>query len=296
MVNRRDFCLSAVSSLLVVGAQTPARAKENIVGIDCHAHVFTRELKLAPAIRYAPSYDASIADYLAMLEADGMSQGVLIQPSFLGTDNSYLLLALATAPNRLRGVVVVDPTISIEDLRALDGKGAVGIRLNLIGKPDPDLASALWSTHISRLADLGWQVEIQAEAKRWQSLLPKLIDAGATVVIDHFGLPDKELGVDDPGFKQLLSFGRSRKVWVKLSAQYRSGPKGETIAAAAYPLLRDAFGLDRLVWGSDWPHTQFESVMNPAKARKAFDDLVTNEAERRVILTDSPAQLFRFVA
>jgi len=181
-------------------------------------------------------------------------------------------------------------------LSDLDRKGAVGIRLNLIGKPDPDLASPQWSSHIARLVDLGWQIEIQAEARRWQNLLPKFIERGATVVVDHFGLPDQELGVDDPGFKQLLSFGISRKVWVKLSAQYRSGPKGETIAAAAYPLLRDAFGVDRLVWGSDWPHTQFEAVMTPAKARKAFDDLVTDQAERQTILRDSPAHLLRFTA
>nr|CUV26796.1 protein of unknown function [Ralstonia solanacearum] len=40
------------------------------------------------------SYDATLPAYLAQLDAHGLSHGVLIQPSFLGVDNSYLLAAL----------------------------------------------------------------------------------------------------------------------------------------------------------------------------------------------------------
>jgi predicted TIM-barrel fold metal-dependent hydrolase len=53
--------------------------------------------------RYAPSYDAPLGDYLGQLLAHGFSHGVLVQPSFLGTDNRYLLSALQTVPGQLRG-------------------------------------------------------------------------------------------------------------------------------------------------------------------------------------------------
>jgi predicted TIM-barrel fold metal-dependent hydrolase len=44
-----------------------------------------------------------------MLDRYGMSHGVLIQPSFLGTDNAYMVQGLRTAPERLRGIAVVSP-------------------------------------------------------------------------------------------------------------------------------------------------------------------------------------------
>jgi len=110
------------------------------------------------------------------------------------------------------------------------------------------------------------------------------------VVVDHFGLPDPELGVDDPGFRALLALA-SRRVWVKLSGQYRNGPG---LAAKAMPLLRGAFGLDRLVWGSDWPHTQFERAVNYSEALAQLAAWVPDPAERGVVLADTPARLFHF--
>jgi predicted TIM-barrel fold metal-dependent hydrolase len=179
-------------------------------------------------------------------------------------------------------------------LRDLDRQGFVGIRLNLVGKPNPTFDQNEWSDHLARIVDLNWQIEIQAESKRWPDLLPPLLAKGAKVVADHFGLPDKTSGVDDPGFRALLSTGKTGQVWVKLSGAYRNGPNGEQIVKAAYPLLREAFGTDHLVWGSDWPHTQFETVMTPSKARQALDSWVIDEKERQTILTDAPAHLFRF--
>ena len=77
--------------------------------VDTHAHVFTRDLPM-PDQRRAPSgYDARPEDYLQQLDANGISHGVLVQPSFLGTDNSYLVDALRRYPQRLRGIAVWNP-------------------------------------------------------------------------------------------------------------------------------------------------------------------------------------------
>jgi predicted TIM-barrel fold metal-dependent hydrolase len=262
-----------------------------IIGIDCHAHVFTRGLKMAEGRRYAPVYDATIADYLAMLDGNGMSHGVLVQPSFLGTDNGYMLEALRQARERLRGIAVVDPGISDAELGALDADGCVGVRLNLIGAPEPDFAATAWRRHLARIVGLRWQVEVQAEAARLPSLLPGLLDAGATVVVDHFGRP---AGVDDPGLRYLLDVAETRDVWVKLSAPYRVDGGG-TLLSTVVPMLLAAFGADRLMWGSDWPHTQHEAVANPAAARAALDSWLPDPAARHAVLVDTPAQRFRFV-
>jgi predicted TIM-barrel fold metal-dependent hydrolase len=258
--------------------------------VDCHAHVFTRTLAMADGRRYTPDYDATIADYLGMLDANGMSHGVLIQPSFLGSDNSYLLEALRTAPTRLRGIAAVDPEITPKRLEEMGRAGIVGVRLNLIGKPDPDFSEARWQTHLERLAKLGWQVEIQAEARRLPILLPPLLDH-VTVVVDHFGLPDKTQGIRDPAFQWLLAVAGKARLYVKLSGAYRNGPG---IAQAAAPLLLRAFGPQRLVWGSDWPHTGFEGETSPAQARIALDAWAPDGDARQAILSSSAARLFRF--
>jgi predicted TIM-barrel fold metal-dependent hydrolase len=219
---------------------------------------------------------------------------VLVQPSFLGTDNSYLLTALATHPKRLRGIAVVAPDISPMALDELDRAGIVGLRLNLLGEADPPFATSLWRRHLALAAGRGWQVEVQAEAHRLPRILPPLVEAGVATVVDHFGKPDPALGVEDPGFRYLLSQGATRRVWVKLSGAYRLGgmERGTAIAAAAVPLLRQAFGLDRLVWGSDWPHTQFEAVAGYGQTRALLDEWLPDAAERRAVLCDTPARLF----
>ena len=69
-----------------------------ITAIDSHAHVFVRGLPLAPQRRHAPDYDATPADFGALLDAHGVSHALLVQPSFLGTDNRFLLDAIRARP------------------------------------------------------------------------------------------------------------------------------------------------------------------------------------------------------
>lgn len=290
-LTRRRFAAGFAS--LAAAAVTTARSEPALPVIDTHAHVFHRGLKLAPGRRYAPDYDAPLALYLEQLDRNGISNGVLVQPSFLGTDNSYLVDCLNQANGRLRGVAVVDLAVSLDELRMLDRAGVVGIRLNLVGQPLPDLAASEWKTLLVGVKSMGWQVEVQRNASDLALLAPRLLDHGVTIVLDHYALPDPKLGVADPGFRSMLKLGATRSVWVKISAPYRNGAAGEDFAKAAYPLLRGAFGLDRLLWGSDWPHTQFESSQSYAKNREFLDTLVVDPGERAQVLA-SPRSLFRF--
>lgn len=268
-----------------------------MAAIDTHAHIFQRGLRLANVRRYAPDYDATLADYLGMLDRNGIARGVLVQPSFLGTDNSYLLAGLRSSPGRLRGIAVVDPKVALDELQEMDAAGIVGIRLNLVGGAAvPDFTSAPWRALLRRLAEMRWQVEVHREAGSLPKILPPLLDAGVNVVVDHFGRPNPALGVDDPGFRYLMETAATRRVWVKLSGAYRNGAngRGQQVALDAIPLLRTAFGMDRLVWGSDWPHTQFEKSVDYGQVRRAIDVWLTDPEERRAVLVDTPRALFQF--
>lgn len=270
--------------------------EQTAMAIDCHAHVFLRNLPM-PDQRRAPSgYDAQPEAYLRILEANGMTQGVLVQPSFLGTDNSYLLDALRRYPEKFRGIAVVPPTIGSVALDELQNAGVVGIRLNLVGLPTPAFSSAVWTAFLNELRQRNMQVEIHQHARLLESVLEPLLAAGLNVVVDHLGRPDPRLGIDDPGFRYLLATGASRRVWVKLSGAYRNGAdgRGSQITLEALPLLRKSIGLDRLMWGSDWPHTLFESSIEYSEQHQLLEQWMPKPEERRVVLTEVPASLFGF--
>lgn len=290
------FSGAAVLTNLGRAAQPSPDSQPSLAVVDTHAHIFRRGLKLAANPRYVPDYDATLADYLGQLDAHGTSHGVLVQPSFLGTDNSYLVAALKDQRQRLRGVVVVDPTIAQGELDDLAAAGAVGVRLNLVGADLPDLKQGSWPAFLGRLVKLNWLVEVQRDARDLPRIVGPLLAAGLNIVVDHFGRPDPTLGIDDPGFRYLLSVAPTRRVWLKLSGAYRNGPNGagDSLAAAAVPLALKAFGGSRLLWGSDWPHTQFERVASYAAVRAQFDRWITSPAERAAILQTTPAELYRF--
>ncbi|MDF9428419.1 hypothetical protein EM868_01210 [Cupriavidus gilardii] len=263
--------------------------------VDSHAHVFERGLALAATRRYRPDHDALLGDYLSQLDAHGLSHGVLVQPSFLGTDNCYLLAALRGQPARLRGVAVVDPAIGETELDAMAAAGVVGIRLNLIGLPAPALGSAPWRGLLERINARGWHVELHLPAARLQEVMPTLLAAGCRIVVDHFGRPDPALDVADPGFLDLLRKADSGRVWVKLSGAYRNWPDARCAQAGrrAAQRLLEAFTASRLLWGSDWPHTQHPHVAYGA-TRQWLDDWIDDAAQRRQLLGDTALTLFQF--
>ncbi|OXC90155.1 hypothetical protein BMR85_013665 [Achromobacter sp. KAs 3-5] len=264
--------------------------------VDTHAHVFHQGLALADTRRHTPDYDATLAEYLDLLDAHGMSHGVLVQPSFLGTDNSHLVQALRAAPARLRGVAVVALDITDTELQDLAAAGVVGIRLNLVGLDSPALQTPAWQSLLARVNALGWHVEIHLQAARLEGVMPALLAAGCRVVVDHFGRPDPALGVSDPGFQYLLRQADSGRVWVKLAAPYRNWAAAACAASGrlATQQLLDAYTPERLMWGSDWPHTEHRHLASYAAATQWLDAWIDDPAQRRAVLADTPLQLFQF--
>jgi predicted TIM-barrel fold metal-dependent hydrolase len=279
-----------------------------ISGIDSHAHVFLKDLPWSEGRRYAPSYDASLELYQSQLAMHGLSHGVLIQPSFLGTDNRYLIDCLDRFPDQFRGVAVLNPAEHLSLIDEYDAKGVVGVRANLIGMPTPDFAGGAWQVMFARMQALDWHLEVQVEAARLPEISRIVLKSGVRLVVDHFGRFDPDLNTRDPGLQNLIALGETQQVWVKFSGAYRVSPRvGDRqadrfagrkqiaiTARAAFSLLKDAFGIERLVWGSDWPHTTYEDTENFDSALTLFNEVVTDAAERQAILTAVPRDLFHF--
>lgn len=260
-------------------------------GIDTHAHVFSATAPPVAGFRYRPSYEASLADWRSRWAGAGITHGVVVQPSFFGTDNAETLAAVATDPRHLRAVAVVDPGFDAEALSRLRAGGARALRLNIKSVADySGFASGEWQALLARAHALGWHAEVYVDAGRLPEIAPAFEPSPIAVVFDHFGNPGGTAGAVEATFAAVGRLARTRPVWAKLSAPYRLG--GADPAALASRWL-DAVGPERLVWGSDWPWTNHEASQDYERLRAALEGWVG--AERvTAILWDNAARLYGF--
>ena len=240
--------------------------------VDCHFHLFDAGAG-TPSARYRPAYAARIEDWQQLLAPMGDPYGVVVQTSFLGTDNSVLLEALHARSDRLRGVAVVDPSVSDEALADMHAAGVRGIRLNLFDDPDwARIGTAPWRALFARVAALGWHVELHTANGQGGAMLAELDaalgDCRAPVVLDHFGRPGED-GLRDGVFAVTAQVLARRQVWVKLSASYRLPPGTDWRSLAS--AWGGTVGHDRLLLGSDWPWTNHESAVRARECAVLFD-------------------------
>ena len=228
--------------------------------IDTHAHVMRTDVALAAERHSAPEHDVTPEQFIALLDAHGVSHGVLTAPSFYGTNNEVLLDALAAFPERLRGTVIVAPTITRAELRALDEKGVRGIRLNWTKRARlDDLSTPEYQALFRTLRDLDWHVELFLEGEKMPAVLPHIEKSGVTIVFDHFAHPEPKAGLNGAGFRMALAVLERGQGWVKLSAPYRlrGAPPLPYVRA-----LQQAGGTEHLVWASDWPWVQIDDDLS----------------------------------
>jgi predicted TIM-barrel fold metal-dependent hydrolase len=312
MLTRRTFNrLAAFSGLaalpLAAGSaqELPAMPPD---ACDCHVHIVgpIARYPMTPERGYTPP-EASVADLLALRRRLGTGRNVLIQPSFYGTDNHCLLDALGELGASARGVAVVAPDISEVDLAELDRRGVRGVRINLESgeNRDPHAARAALDLLSGRIAHLGWHIQVYAALPVLAAVAEKIAALPVDIVIDHFGMAQAKDGVRQPGFAVLLELVRARRAYVKLSAPYRISQQADyaDVAPIARALIES--GPDRMLWASDWPHTDRTPGRKPLDIHpfRVVDDHAVlglfaewcgDKALERTILVDTPARLYRF--
>lgn len=275
---------------------------------DCHVHVFgpADRYPLSATRRYTPE-PALVSDLLRLHAFLGIERVVVVGASPYGTDNSCLLDALAELGSRARGVAVIDEGTPDEELIRLDRAGVRGARVNVEteGERDTRKVVRMLVSTAERVGPLGWHVEVYANLCMLSALHDVLAGLGIRVVVDHFGLPRAEKGLEQPGFRELLALVESGKAYVKLSAPYRisSSPNYADVRPIARALVEA--NPERVLWGSDWPHpiARLMAAGSPGGPFRAEDDgralnfLMTwtrSEQELRKVLVDNAAHLYGF--
>tara|TARA_R110002124_G_scaffold283258_2_gene459106 strand:+ start:3622 stop:4398 length:777 start_codon:yes stop_codon:yes gene_type:complete len=240
-----------------------------MIEFDCHAHVYDA-IKPVGGARYVPAAPAPLADWLGHQAAHGIRGGVIVQVSFLGTDNSQMCDALSRLKtSRFAGVAVVPLEVNDAELDRLVRSGIRGVRWNLVrGAEVPDLSSHQTQNFFSKLRKIGLHLEVHLEGPRLAALLPELTDQGVSLVVDHFGLPSEPKPIDDPMIRTVRALADRSALYFKFAAHYRVPFNIQPHASALMSLLHD----NRVVWGSDWPHTQHENSNNYDEVRSMCSD------------------------
>jgi len=274
---------------------------------DSHIHI-VGELARYPQLPNR-TYTAGVAT-LEQLERAGAQRNVrrfvIVQPSFYGTDNACMLDCMAALPGS-RGVAVLPAEVPGSALDDLHRRGVRGLRVNIatggtasVEQMRDDIAATA-----KLCARNGWHVQIFIPSSAIVPLAPALRALPVDTVIDHFGLIKP--GEDSEALSTLIGLLESGKVWVKISGAYRiaKDPADTRIDPLARRLV--AANPERVVWGSDWPHTPRHDLRKPGEAEELpFQDIDTkgllalvprwlnDDALVKRVLVDNPARLYQF--
>ena len=253
--------------------------------VDCHFHLFNAGIAF-PEARYIPQYSALFADWRIQSLKVGIQRGVMVQPSFLGTNNDLLLDCLNTNPEVLRGVVVVSHEITLNELQRMHQLGVRGIRLNLVGTahqiPQWTAADSLWEN----MSLLGWHLEVHTDRGELPNVL-KQLPTTVPLVVDHMAKP-LDAKANDPSIVALLKRSKSAAVYVKLSGAYRLGQISPKTTAE---VLLQELGPDSLLWGSDWPCTNYEKFADFEQLIKDCYEWI-GQTNTHTILDQNPTKLY----
>jgi predicted TIM-barrel fold metal-dependent hydrolase len=319
VLDRRDALIGLASGLAVAATGIPARANTVKTPVDfhvpsgscdCHVHIIGDAAQF-PFVRdrvYTPP--PATTDMLTELHrALKMDRVVLVQPSFYGTDNACMLDALRRIGSHARGVAVIDKSMAGSALEEMKAAGVRGVRINLETSGQSDVAAAKASVEetAEQVAPLGWHIQFYTRPSVIVALADTLAALPVPVVFDHFAGLKAALGPTQPGYDVVVGLVQSGHAYAKISAAYRLSDKPPDYADIA-PIAQAlaAANPDRVVWGSDWPHTNpvrrpVAEITPPANVDDGLilDQLlkwVPDTGTRRKILVDNPQRLYGFPA
>lgn len=227
--------------------------------VDSHCHA-------------GPYWFEPVESLLFEMDRNDVDAAILIQ--FNGqTNNDYLFDCVRRHPDRLAAVVLVDhaQADATEELERLAERGAAGVRLPPFARSGGDDPLAIW-----RAAErLGLAVSCGGESSDFAAesfvevvrTVPKL-----PIVLEHLGSVNHPDGEDAPYplRQRVFSLARFPNVHIKVHGvgeiAQRPYPFVEPypFVGAVPPIMEmayEAFGPDRMMWGSDYP---------PVSAREGY--------------------------
>ncbi len=268
--------------------KTPAGA------IDTHMHFYDGAASAAPGTPNPGVF--TVPMYQELQRRLGLQRVVVVQPNAYRDDNTVTLNAMQTLGKNAKGVAVVKPGTPQAELERLTQAGICAVRIMTLhgGMLGFDVMDAV----VAQVHPFGWHANLQLDGRELPKFEAQIKRLPGKFVIDHTGKFLEPVQPDSAPFRSLLNLVETGRCWVKLSAPYETSktgaPKYEDVGKLARALVKKA--PERMLWASNWPHPSV-----PKDKRPSDEDLLDllldwapDEAARRRILVDNPAELYGF--
>ncbi|TBE94234.1 hydrolase [Rhizobium leguminosarum] len=258
--------------------------------VDTHFHVFRAGAPLNTPRSYTPDI-ATIADWIEFSGSLGIARGVLVQPSVYGLDNRGLLEALAAYPDRLRGIVVIDPDTAKTEIERLNRLGVRGVRINTRNKGGLSLVAA--KPLAEKIAPFGWSLQLQINPEQLPDIAATLSGIRLPIVIDHLGFIPLATETRSRHVDALKRLMDRAEAYVKVTAPYRLTKDVIYDGFAEVGRALAASHAEGLLWGSDWPHTElWDGMPDDAELIETMQAAIDDPAIAEKIFVRNAEALF----
>ena len=271
--------------------------------IDAHVHVWTDDTATYP---FAAGHDGDKVprtffpeDILGHAQPCGVDRVVLVQMSYYGADNRYMLQVMRDHPGVFGGIGIVDWTADSPEveMKRLADAGVYGFRVYPRDVPVESWCDgagftkmfAAASEYRLALCPLIGPEGLPALARRCEQF-PE-----TPVIIDHLCLIGAVGPVLDSDLDALCGIAQYGNVMVKVSAFYALGAKTPPYDDLQEMIRRvvDAFGPERLMWASDAPY-QVQGEHKYAASLALMESLKFLDAGQRQQILRRTAEGFFF--
>jgi len=258
-------------------------------------HFYDQAVPSAPGGPPLPGHH-TVPMYRELQQRLGLSRVIVVQPNAYQDDNRVALAALKEFGDSARAVAVVSESVSDAELERLTKAGVRAQRIFHL--PWGAVRLERMSAVMARVHPFGWHANIQLDGRELPKFEEQIRHLPGKFVIDHIGKFLEPVLPEEEAFRSLLRLLDTGRCWVKLSAPYetsKSGaPKYEDVGRFAKALVKHA--PERMLWASNWPHPSAPKNKMPDDADLVdlLLDWAPDDATRKKILVDNPAELYRF--
>lgn len=275
--------------------------------VDTHVHVWEISERYpvgptAPNWSSLPDEPGTAEELLEEMDGHGVDWTVLVQTSWSTWDNGYIADSVANCPDRFIGHGLIDPQDPDNAAKVrywMEERGLAGFRFHPMYYPDEKILltsqnEAMWET-IAALDGViqfhltaAYADQVAEIARRYPHL---------HLLLDHLGYPK----LDEPAaaFQPIVDLARFERIYVKVSDVAGRSQQDFPYADvhASIRRLHEAFGAERMMWGTGYPGHHRVKHNWPTLAdelrlvREGLDFLDEQEKER--VLGGTAAQVWK---
>lgn len=254
--------------------------------IDIHPHIVSPDTKAYPLdplggtqSTWSSERPTTYDDLLAAMDEAGVAKAAIVHSSTAyGYDNSYVADAVKAVPSRFTGVYSID-TLAPDAVKTFDywlGRGGTGMRLFTTGSTLPGQATWFADPKTYPFWEHAAATNIPVCVQMKQEGIPLLrgiMDKfpKVTMILDHLSRTPFEDGPPYKAADDFVALAKYKQVFLKITPNNIT-PKswGKATPETFFGKMIDAFGADRIAWGSNFPNSPGTMKEILTAAQKAF--------------------------